>query len=359
MSKQGSLSAMNAVTIKDVASAAGVSVATASRVLSGHPATSPASRTKVESAAKELGFMPNAQARSLRSTKTDSIALLISDLRNPYFSDLAHAVEQHARTAGLMTFIGNANEDAAQQDDFLATMLSRRVDGLVIVPQGLNEESNQPSEMMNRVLSSGIPTIFVDRALPGVQVPAITANSAQALDEAVATLKSLGHQNIAFVGGPKHASTALERYSAFETALANNGLVGDEALHFVGDFQPASGALAAQWLLENPAKPSAVIIADAPMSIGALRIWRELGVRVGADLSVITFDEVDAMLIHDPPIATIGHDLSQMGKMAVQALREVMAGQKPEPEELISKFTLRPSVAPAKATQVMEGKVRP
>lgn len=350
---------MNAVTIKDVASAAGVSVATASRVLSGHPATSPASRTKVESAAKELGFMPNAQARSLRSTKTDSIALLISDVRNPYFSDLAHAVEQHARAAGLMTFIGNANEDAAQQDDFLATMLSRRVDGLVIVPQGLNEESNQPSEMMNRVLSSGIPTIFVDRALPSVQVPAITANSAQALDEAVATLHSLGHRIIAFIGGPKHASTALERYSAFETALANHGLQADEALHFIGDFQPASGALAAQWLLDNPAKPSAVIIADAPMAIGALRVWREMGVRVGADLSVITFDEVDAMLIHDPPIATIGHDLSQMGKMAVQALREVMAGQKPEPEELISKFTLRPSVAPAKATQVMEGKVRP
>ncbi|HJX78819.1 LacI family DNA-binding transcriptional regulator [Glutamicibacter sp.] len=350
---------MNAVTIKDVANAAGVSVATASRVLSGHPATSPDSRAKVESAAKELGFMPNAQARSLRSTKTDSIALLISDVRNPYFSDLAHAVEQHARAAGLMTFIGNANEDAAQQDDFLATMLSRRVDGLVIVPQGLNEESNQPSEMMNRVLSSGIPTIFVDRALPGVQVPAITANSAQALDEAVATLHSLNHQKIAFIGGPKHASTALERYSAFETALANNGLHADEALHFVGDFQPASGALAAQWLLDNPAKPSAVIIADAPMAIGALRVWRELGVRVGADLSVITFDEVDAMLIHDPPIATIGHDLSQMGKMAVQALREVMAGQKPEPEELISKFTLRTSVAVAKATQVMEGKVRP
>ncbi|MGP9783306.1 LacI family transcriptional regulator [Arthrobacter sp. MYb224] len=358
MSKQGSLSAMNAVTIKDVASAAGVSVATASRVLSGHPATSPASRSKVEAAASELGFMPNAQARSLRSTKTDSIALLISDVRNPYFSDLAHSVEQHARAAGLMTFMGNANEDSTQQDDFLATMLSRRVDGLIIVPQGLDEEADAPSLMMHRVLSSGIPTVFVDRALRGSSVPAITTDSTEAVHQAVATLKDLGHTKIAFIGGPKHASTALERYSSFKSALAANGLQHDEALHFVGDFKPASGAEAARWLLNHGAKPSAVIIADAPMAIGALTVWREAGLRVGAELSVITFDEVDAMLLHDPPIATISHDLGLMGKLAVASLTAVMQGENPAPHELQSKFTARASVA-AQATPVMEGKPRP
>lgn len=338
---------MNAVTIIDVANAAGVSSATASRVLSGHPATSAASRAKVEAAAREMGFVPNAQARSLRSTKTDTIALLISDVRNPYFSDLAHAVEQEAHAAGILTFIGNANEDSSQQDQFLASMLSRRVDGLILVPQGLGEDAERPSQMMNRIIASGTPVVFADRTLPGVEVSSITASSAAALRQAVAELKKLGHTRIAFIGGPDHASTARERHRAFDAALAVNDLVSDPALHFAGDFKRASGAEAASWLLAHPAKPTAVIIADAPMAIGALTVWRADGLKVGQELSVITFDEVDAMLLHDPPIATISHDLSEMGRAAVAALRAVMAGESPERQEFISKFTPRESLAPA------------
>ncbi|NQD41911.1 LacI family DNA-binding transcriptional regulator [Glutamicibacter halophytocola] len=338
---------MNAVTIKDVALAAGVSSATASRVLSGHSATSAESREKVEAAAKNLGFVPNAQARSLRSTKTDTIALLISDVRNPYFSDLAHAVEQQAHEAGMMTFIGNANEDTQQQDQFLAAMLSRRVDGLLVVPQGLDEDADHPSEMMQRIISSGTPMVFVDRTLPQLEIPSISASSASALDEAIGKLKALGHRHIAFLGGPAHASTARERHRAFDAALVSNGLETDQKLHFAGDFQAASGAQGARWLLAHELRPTAVIIADAPMAIGALTVWREAGIQVGPELSVIAFDEVDAMLMHHPPIATISHDLRAMGRAAVTALQSVMAGSEPEPQEFISQFTARASLAQA------------
>ncbi|TAP28235.1 LacI family DNA-binding transcriptional regulator [Arthrobacter sp. S41] len=341
---------MNAVTIKDVALAAGVSSATASRVLSGHSATSADSREKVEAAAKNLGFVPNAQARSLRSTKTDTIALLISDVRNPYFSDLAHAVEQQALAAGMMTFIGNANEDTAQQDQFLAAMLSRRVDGLIVVPQGLDEEDERPSEMMQRIISSGTPMVFVDRTLPELNVPSVSASSSEALGEAIGELKKLGHRNIAFLGGPAHASTARERHRAFDDALLANALESNANLHFAGDFQAESGADGARWLLNHPLKPTAVIIADAPMAIGALTVWREAGVRVGPELSVIAFDEVDAMLMHHPPIATISHDLRAMGRAAVTALQAVMGSNEPEPQEFISQFANRASLAQAPET---------
>lgn len=350
---------MNAVTIKDVAQAAGVSPATASRVLSGNPATSPEARTRVEAAAKSLDFLPNAQARSLRSTKTDTIALLISDVRNPYFSDLAHAVEQHARAAGLMTFIGNANEDATQQDDFLATMLSRRVDGMIVVPQGLGEQTGHASGMLRRVVDSQIPMVFVDRTLADVEVPHVTAESHKALGEAVATLKAHGHQRIAFIGGPEHASTALERHRAFDAALQANGLATNPDLHFAGDFRPASGAEGAQWFMANEHKPTAVIIADAPMAIGALRVWRGAGAKIGQDFSVVSFDEVDALLMHEPPIATISHDLEAMGRAAVQALRSVMNKEPVEPVELQSTFTLRASVGAAlEEGTPMEGTAR-
>lgn len=343
---------MQAPTIKDVARAAGVSAATASRVLSGHPATSSDARAKVEAAAASLGFLPNAQARSLRSTKTDSIALLISDVRNPYFSDLAHAVEQHARAAGLVTFIGNANEDTMQQDEFLATMLSRRVDGLLVVPQGLAEGSNTPSAMLQRVISSPIPTVFVDRTVTGTATPSITASSRQALERAVADLKANGHRRIAFLGGPKHASTAAERHTAFDAALTSNGLEADEALHFAGDFQRSSGRAGSQWFLTHPAAPTAVVIADAPMALGALAYWQETGARIGRDFSVISFDEVDALLLHDPPIATISHDLERMGQAALDALMALMRGEQPTALQLDSQYTARPSVAPAPARNV-------
>ncbi|MCW4465739.1 substrate-binding domain-containing protein [Glutamicibacter sp. MNS18] len=269
---------MQAITIEDAARAAGVS-----------PATSAAARARVEAAATELGFLPNAQARSLRSTKTDSIALLISDVRNPYFSDLAHAVERHARAAGLVTFIGNANEDTGQQDGFLAAMLSRRVDGLLIVPQGLGEGSNIPSAMLQRVIDSPIPTVFVDRTVAGAGIPSITAGSRRALGQAVADLKARGHERIAFLGGPKHASTAEERRRAFDSALRSNGLVVDETLHFAGDFRRISGRAAARWFSEHDLSPTAVVIADAPMALGALTFWHEAGARIGQDFSVIQF----------------------------------------------------------------------
>ncbi|MDR4533614.1 LacI family DNA-binding transcriptional regulator [Glutamicibacter sp. PS] len=339
---------MRAVTIKDVAKAAGVSSATASRVLSGNPATSPESRAGVEAAATRLGFVPNAQARSLRSTRTDTIALLISDVRNPYFSDLAHAVEQQARAAGIMTFIGNANEDSGQQDDFLAAMLSRRVDGLIIVPQGLGEDAGRPSEMMQRMIASGTPMVFVDRTLAGVEVPSVTVSSARALEQGIARLAGLGHCRIAFIGGPAHASTARERREAFDAALEANGLAPEACLHFAGDFKAASGAEGARWVAAHPARPTAVVIADAPMAIGALGVWREAGVRIGPELSVLSFDEVDTLLMHDPPIATIGHDLSQMGRAAVTALQAVMAGRQPESEQFTSHFTPRSSLATAR-----------
>lgn len=351
---------MQAITIKDVARAAGVSSATASRVLSGNPATSADSRAKVEAAAADLGFVPNAQARSLRSTKTDSIALLISDVRNPYFSDLAHAVEQHARAAGLVTFIGNANEDTAQQDDFLATMLSRRVDGLLIVPQGLGEGSGKASAMLQRVIDSPIPTVFIDRTLAEATIPSVTARSDHALQNAVNDLKDKGHQRVAFLGGPKHASTASERHLAFDLALREAGLSVYPELHFAGDFQRSSGWAGAQWFSEHPLAPTAVIIADSPMALGALSYWQHSDARVGADFSVISFDEVDALLLHDPPIATISHDLQQMGRAAFEALGELMHGAVPPAVQLPSHYSPRGSVAAAPTRKTTtERKPRP
>ncbi|MGW6511584.1 LacI family DNA-binding transcriptional regulator, partial [Streptomyces niveus] len=128
------------VTIKDVAALAGVSVGTTSRVLSGNPSTSPAARERVHAAVAELGYRPDARARSLRSARSQTVGLLISDVRNPFFADVAHGAEQAALRSSYVTLLANANEDPKQQDTYLESFLTQRVDGIIIAPQG--EESS-------------------------------------------------------------------------------------------------------------------------------------------------------------------------------------------------------------------------
>lgn len=126
----------NTVTIKDVAALAGVSVGTTSRVLSGNPSTSPAARERVHAAVAELGYRPDARARSLRSARSHTVGLLISDVRNPFFADVAHGAEQAALRSSYVTLLANANEDPRQQDTYLESFLTQRVDGIIIAPQG-------------------------------------------------------------------------------------------------------------------------------------------------------------------------------------------------------------------------------
>ena len=206
------------VTIRDVAAHAGVSLGTASRVLSGHPATSPQARDRVTEAVTALGYRPNVQARSLRLTRTQAIGLLVSDVRNPFFADVAHAAEQAALAADYVTLLGNANENVEQQDRYLETFLNQRVDGVVLAPQGRGSGS------LDALIASQMPVVFVDRTVDGFDVPSVTTDSRAGLDEAIAHLVAAGHSRIGYIGGPQSISTGRQRYDDFIEALPRHGI---------------------------------------------------------------------------------------------------------------------------------------
>ncbi|AUI50173.1 LacI family DNA-binding transcriptional regulator [Arthrobacter crystallopoietes] len=333
---------MRGVTIRDVAARAGVSPATASRVLSGHPATSVLSRERVEQAVAELGFRPNAQARSLRSTRTSTIGLLISDVRNPFFADLAHAAEQQALELGLITLLANANESVEQQNRYLDVLLAQRVDGLILVPQG---GDNANVEML---ASSGLPAVFVDRVIDDIDLPSVTADNSSGMGEAVQHLATLGHRRIGYISGPRSASTGRERFAAFQAATLDCGLERDPELVVFGDFQAGSGAAGARQLLELTNAPTALIAADGLMTMGAVRVCQELGIRIGEDLSLVGYDDIDAFAIMRPALTLIAQDADEMGRTAVRLLHEVIAGQRPEPVVLPTRLMVRKSTGPAK-----------
>lgn len=328
---------MRSTTIKDVARKAGVSAATASRVLSGHAATSEDARQAVREAAAELGFRPNAQARSLRKTSTQTIGLLLPDIRNPFFADLAHAVEQRAREFGYLTLFGNANESQQQQDSYLDVMLSQRVDGLIAAPQG--EARN-----LTGLLAGEVPTVFVDRVVDGAAVPSVTADNAGGITDAVRHLAALGHRRIGYIAGPQSTSTGRERLQAYRAAAAETGVDAD--LVFLGDFQSASGAAGARRLLDLPVPPTALLAADSLMSIGAVGVCNERGLAIGPDLAFVAYDDIEAFTLLNPALTVIAHDVHAMGRLAVDLLLAEIAGNRPASVVLPSTLIIRGSTPP-------------
>ena len=214
--------------IKDVAAAAGVSVATVSRVLNDHPSVSPDARARVLAAVDALGYRPNAVARSLRTAQTRTLGLVISDVLNPYFTELARSVEEEARALGYSVIIGNADERPDLQDHHVRTLLDRRIDGLLVSP------TDGGSPLMLDAARAGTPMVFVDRWIPGLDVPVVRADGRAAVRDLVAHLHALGHRRLAIIAGPAATTTGSERVEAFREALAAYGIAAARRLHRAG-----------------------------------------------------------------------------------------------------------------------------
>ena len=327
---------MRSTTIRDVAQKAGVSAATASRVLSGHSSTSEEARQAVRTAAAELGFRPNAQARSLRKTSTQTIGLLLPDIRNPFFADLAHAVEQRARDFGYLTLFGNANESQTQQDSYVDVMLSQRVDGLIAAPQGSAQD-------LRGLLAGEVPTVFVDRVVDGAAVPSVTADNTGGIADAVHHLTQRGHRRIGYIAGPQSTSTGRERLQAYRAAVAETGADDDGSLIYLGDFQSASGAAGARCLLDLAEPPTALLAADSLMSIGAIAVCNERSLTIGRDVAFVAYDDIEAFTLLNPALTVIAHDVHAMGRLAVDLLIAEIAGESPESAVLPSRLIIRGS----------------
>jgi LacI family transcriptional regulator len=325
------------ITIKDVAALAGVSTATASRVLSGNPATSEESRQKVAVAAAQLDFHPNAQARALRSTRTNVIGLLVSDVRNPFFADLAHAAEQAALGEGFVTLLGNANEDSGQQERYLETFLSQRVDGVIAAPQG------DGSASLDSLLARRVPMVFVDRTVEGIDVPSVTTDSSRGIRQAMEHLRQQGHTRVGYIAGPQTTSTGRDRLLSYQAAVQEMDLSADPDLTYVGDFKSGSGAAGAQKLLSLRQPPTALLAADSPMAVGALATLNARGIRTGRDMALIAFDDIEWFSQLETPLTVISNDVEAMGRTAVRLLLEVMGGSTPTSVILPSELIVRAS----------------
>ncbi|MFF4158676.1 LacI family DNA-binding transcriptional regulator [Streptomyces sp. NPDC001678] len=307
--------------IKDVARRAGVSAATVSRVLNGRSPVAE-TRERVLAAVEELGYRPNVVARALRTARTRTLGLVVSDLRNPFFTELADAVEQEARRLGYSLIIGNAGESPEQQDDYIRTLLDRRIDGLMVSSAGTG------SPMLGEAAASGTPLVLLDRAVPGVAAPCVRAEGGAALTELAAHLAALGRRRPAVIVAPAGTPTGDERLNRFRTALAAHGIALPPTL--VGaspDPSPAGGRQVMRRLLETAEPPDAVLATDNLMALGALDELRARGLRVPADMALVAFDDVPWFAHLDPPLTAVAQPTEALGRAAVHTLLERIAGR--------------------------------
>lgn len=307
--------------IKDVAAQAGVSVATVSRVLNSHPSVSPDARARVLAAVDALGYRPNAVARSLRTDQTRTLGLVISDVLNPYFTALARSVEEEARALGYSVIIGNADERPEQQDHHVRTLLDRRIDGLLVSP------ADGESPLLLDVARAGTPMVFVDRWIPGVDIPVVRADGHRAIQDLVAHLHALGHRRLAIIAGPAATTTGNERVEAFREAMRAHGLALPDAYIGQGDFQADSGRRATEHFLSLPEPPEIVFAADNLMALGALDAIRANGLRVPEDIGIAAFDDIPWFVHTGPPITAIAQPTGDLGRAAVRALVDIVEGR--------------------------------
>lgn len=323
--------------IKDVAAEAGVSVATVSRVLNSHPSVSPDARRRVLAAVDVLGYRPNAVARSLRTDQTRTLGLVISDVLNPYFTELARFVEEEARALGYSVIIGNADERPDLQEHHIRTLLDRRIDGLLVSP------ADGSSPLTPGAAGSGTPMVFVDRWIQGVDVPVVRADGRDAIRDLVAHLHRLGHRRLAIIAGPAATTTGNERVEAFREALREHGLALPDTYIGQGDFQADSGRRATERFLDLPEPPEIVFAADNLMALGALDAIRARGLRVPRDIGLAAFDDIPWFMHTDPPITAIAQPTGELGRAAVRALVDLIEGRSPQSVTLPARLVVRSS----------------
>lgn len=301
-------------TMRDVAALAGVSLKTVSRVVNGATTVDADLAARVRRAVAQLNYRHNMTASNLRrgDRRSFMIGLMLEDVSNPYSSAIYRAVEDVARERGVELLAGSLGEDPARERELAASLVARRVDGLIIVPAGRDHSYLRDEQDM------GVAVVFVDR--PPVLLPAdsVMADDRHGAMTAVTHLIDHGHRRIAFLGDLTSIATAQERYAGYRDTLRSAGLPEDPAL-VLHDLHTAEAAEAAVMrLLSGPEPPSALFSSQNLITIGTVRALRACGAHHRTAL--VSFDDVPLADMLDPPVTVVAQDVVKVGALAAQIL---------------------------------------
>jgi LacI family transcriptional regulator len=311
------------VTIYDVAREANVSMATVSRVVNGNPNVKPATRKKVLEVIERLGYRPNAVARGLASKKTTTVGVIIPDISNPFFAELARGIEDIATMYKYNIILSNSDQNMDKELHLLNTMLGKQVDGIVFMGGNISEEH------VAEFKRSPAPIVLAGSLEDSEQVPSVNIDYEQATFDAVNTFIEKGHKKIAMVIGPFHEPINKEKkLVGYKKALETAGIPVDEALIVEGDYTYDSGIEAFDKLIELPEKPTAIYVGSDEMAVGVVHGAQDKGYSVPDDFEVISSDNTRISLMVRPQLTTVIQPLYDIGAVAMRLLTKFMNKEK-------------------------------
>ena len=305
--------------IRDVARRAGVSPITVSRVINNSGSVSEETRKEVEAAILELRYVPNTMARSLRSRRTQTLALLITDVTNPFWTTVARGVEDKAVENGFSVILCNTDEDAEKQENYIDVLVQKRVDGAIIAPV------NRDAAALRSFDEHSIPYVVIDGRLDDIDTDLVVGDSVGGAYALTKHLIDLGHRRIAIIAGPKSAPTADDRYAGYLKALKETGIPADEQLSRRGGFDQESGYELTLKFLELEDRPTALFAGNNLIGLGALIALRERGIRVPDGMAVVAFDEIPQLSVVCPFLTVADQPAYEMGAIATELLLERLA----------------------------------
>jgi LacI family transcriptional regulator len=327
-------------TIEDVAKRAGVSKMTVSRVINKSGYASRETRERVERAIEELGYVPNLLARSLRFKTTKTIALVLTDITNPFFTTIARGVEDTASERGFSVIFCNTDESQDEEAKYLNVLVQKQVDGIVLVPACCTTES------VTFLRDRAVPVVILDRRIPDAPVDTVRCDSERGAYELTRHLVAQGHTEIAVLSGPSAITTAADRVAGFQRALKETGL--DAAHVYYGAYSVEGGYRTAQRAIAQTPRPTALFAGNNFIAFGALQALREHGLRVPDDIALVAFDDLPPAFTVEPFLTVMAQPAYNMGRRATLLLLDRLTGKgEKEPQEIIlpTELIVRPSSA--------------
>ncbi|WP_400162711.1 LacI family DNA-binding transcriptional regulator [Brevibacillus sp. TJ4] len=300
-------------TIRDVARLAGVSVATVSRVINQNGYVNKDTEQKVRKAIEQLQYMPNSVARGLAGKQTGTIALILPDISNPFFPEIARAVEDVAQKQGYTVILCNSDDQGQKEQTYIEMLRKKYIDGIIFASNTLREEDVQQMQ------ANKIPLVVLDRALASGSCSVIRSRNYEGAKLAVEHLLQIGCRKIAHLYGPQEMITAKERMLGFEESVMHFPWYSP-SLMVPGYFSVEGGIAAVKELLSRHRDVDGIFCGNDLMAIGALKGLHQLGIRVPDEVALIGFDGISLTQITQPELSTIAQPIYDMGTLAAQVL---------------------------------------
>jgi DNA-binding LacI/PurR family transcriptional regulator len=301
-------------TIRQVAEAAGVSIATVSRVLSGNGGVTEPLAEKVRQAAENLNFKPNRVARGLRRQHSQTIGVLVTDIQNPFFTSVLQSIERVLESNGYVMLLCNSDEQPGREKIHLATLQAEGVAGVIIAP------TRNDVSRYQMVINNGTPVVIIDREVQDIKADCVTINNHDASINAVNHLLSLGHKRIGLIAGPDFVTTSAIRKKGYLQALRDAGITHTNEYVQAADYKQCGGYEAMGKFLKLPNPPTAVIVLNNLMTLGALQIIHEQNLSVPGDIALLGFDDMPWAACLQPPLTVIAQPIYALGEAAAQLL---------------------------------------